>query len=1027
MKKGNVINIVISLVLLNLVLIVPVISAGVDDQIRKLTNYAEDYEIGNIDYIRLLVYISSVRNELNEELGVVDRGEGGVLKQDQIREILGDPTDETRWAWVEREQRERRLSEPVPVWEKTVFDGKKIQMRLNAWPSIYIPRDFYDDDDYYDDDYDDEYFDDDDDGHDDFDDERDRRRDGKERRDRDYENEEDKEEELVYHLNFNIEFKRPEDQLDIEGKIEEIKKLAENFNLNPSRENAEKLAKESVNAERTFENNFRQGSLMCEEIMNDIFGSENKRQTQRTLQQEIDFFQGDDFDVIANLDMCDDCSWRWIGLNIWVNSRYGGGPGEGDEFEDFDRNNERYSNYNSNDFKREIRKVIEEIRASLENGNIKINKYNNRLRQLNDAWSEKSNDVYEEVDYLFKDKYETEEGEDYDPYYWIKLDLERREKEREIIKKNYEDRRSFYEELFSGYDKRVYRYTEEEWEKRLIEIFKERGEEICDNNKDDNDNGLSDCKDPQCAGNFAGKGEVVVEGEGEEVVKKTVELYCIEGERREKEAVEEEEAVCGNHIIDKGETDVIPEGLTEEELELWEEENDYCPEDFRICEKHDPIECDGIVIFSGEDENGCPLEPVCVEEKSCENNDDCRFEFLCGAGECVEGICQLEGLTECRESECVDGEKRFQHCENGNKVPIEICDNGIYKDTGLSCEEGRKEEVCCSEPGPADEPIIGWKRINECNESPEGASFPVKILDDSFCEDGKEKVEEEEKLECAKCGDSCISKDELSVVLCLKTTEDFECVSRGGGCFRDDAIEVKEPEEEEKEVKEEEIVGDECVVRADCGGDNDVCSGGSCVRLPPKVIETEEIEIDLSDIEIGEVEYSGFINSEGLSGEDREEDFSGENGRGDFNGGGEESDGEEGESNGEEDEVTGNVIFRFFMSIPRITGNAISGFGVEGEETDEPVVECPDVGEPPKEIEGCYYEKIYDEANCISGYSEYYCDGDSGDEKDYYEDDYEKDYYEDDGRDYCAGDCDRMCDDRIMNECVRICVFGGGW
>ena len=94
---------------------------------------------------------------------------------------------------------------------------------------------------------------------------------------------EDLEGKLIYRLNFEIEFKKPEEQLDIQSKIDNIKTLAQTFNSDPSSENAETLAKESVNAERTFESYFRQSGGKCEDIMSTIFGTENKRKTQKLI------------------------------------------------------------------------------------------------------------------------------------------------------------------------------------------------------------------------------------------------------------------------------------------------------------------------------------------------------------------------------------------------------------------------------------------------------------------------------------------------------------------------------------------------------------------------------------------------------------------------------------------------------------------------------------------------------------------------------------------------------------------------
>jgi len=62
---------------------------------------------------------------------VVSRFEGGLLKQDQIEDVLGEPTELRKWVWVEGEDREKKLDKEVPNWRKIVFDGKKIRITKN--------------------------------------------------------------------------------------------------------------------------------------------------------------------------------------------------------------------------------------------------------------------------------------------------------------------------------------------------------------------------------------------------------------------------------------------------------------------------------------------------------------------------------------------------------------------------------------------------------------------------------------------------------------------------------------------------------------------------------------------------------------------------------------------------------------------------------------------------------------------------------------------------------------------------------
>ena len=106
--------------------------------------------------------------------------------------------------------------------------------------------------------------------------------------------------------------------------------------------------------------------------------------------------------------------------------------------------------------------------------------------------------------------------------------MDQRQWANDLRKQNYDSRKSFYLGLFSGYEKKEFYFSQTSFEKRLIEIFKEKGEEICNNNIDDNENEQVDCDDSQCGGKVCGKGNaVVVNGNITGVAE--VDLYCISG------------------------------------------------------------------------------------------------------------------------------------------------------------------------------------------------------------------------------------------------------------------------------------------------------------------------------------------------------------------------------------------------------------------------------------------------------------------------------------------------------------------
>ncbi len=639
MKKSVILPL---LVLCSFLLFLPIISASsVDDEVQKITHYAEEYETGNINYVQLLIYTSAVRQNLNEILGASGKEEGGLLKQEQLKPILGEPTEIRKWVWVEKEEREKRVDYDVSIWEKIIFDGKKIQIKLEAWPSLFTKNN---------------------------------------------------EESLVYRLNFMINFKKPAEELMINEKIDAIKSLAENFNSNPSSENAEALAKESVNVERTFESYYRQNPGKCEDIMKSVFGSENKRQTQKVLAQQISFYHGENFEGIVRLEMCDDCEWNWINLELWLEGRGPGFKMKEENFETFSP--KEFMNMESSSIKEDITNLLNEIKQCFEQGKTyECLSKKQKINALNNAWNEKSNNVWPEVDKELQSKTSSlspEEMQEFNENYgWIKQEQEKRQRVKELMKKNYEERKQFYLSLFSGYEKKEYYYEQIEFEKRLIEEFKEFGKEICDNNKDDNNNEVIDCADGQCGGKFCGR-ETKILQDGNETKEIEVDLYCISGECKIKEEIIKEKLiVCGNHICEENET------------------KENCVEDCSLCPQYPAINCFGKVIFKGKDENNCSLEPICMQEQeSCEKTEDC-LQPLCGKAECIEGKCQVAELTECKEQECVGGDKKIINC-GSEELTTEICGEGLWKKTSIECEITSENITPITEPITVpQEPVSG--------------------------------------------------------------------------------------------------------------------------------------------------------------------------------------------------------------------------------------------------------------------------------------------------------------------------------
>jgi len=904
-----------AIVIILVILILPLILASVDTEIKKITNYAEEYEKGNINYVQLLVYISSAREGLNEELGATSKELGGIIKQDKLKEILGEPNEETKWVWVEGEEHDTKLDEAIPVWKKIIFDGKKIQIRMEAFPSIFKKNKF------------------DEEG--------------------DFEQEIPKEGSLIYRLNFDVQFKRPEQKIDFQGKIDEIEELAK------SGADMETLAKESVTAEMIFMHYFEQGGGKCEDIMKAVFGSENQRQIQQVLLQEIEFCEGDNFEGIMRLEMCDECEWNWINLDFHFEGRKGFKPPK----EKTPNSMENYKNLDSSSFMSKTTALINEIQNNCQEedyGRAIIN--SQELRMLTEAWNQEANNVWEQIE----KQIEHPEGNE-DPYYWIKQDQAQRQRAKDLRKQNYEERKEFYLGLFSGYEKKEYYFEQTDFEKRLIEEFREKGEEICDNNIDDNDNDQVDCDDSQCGGKICGKGTITAGKNKTQEME--VNYYCISGVCQEKEKINETKGpVCGNHICEDGEA-VCSSGAdcTNASECAAMDCKYYCPEDCVECPEHPPIECAGEVEFAGEDENGCPLPPICIKETEyCETDADC-LQPTCGAAACVKekedqpGSCKIITLTKCGEGDCEDGEKQIKECGDAKKILVAICKENTWKETGEDCE-GEPEENCKQHC---------WDYMSTITPECPGDLKISGIYPDCNCE--------------------------------------WIC---------------------------DEISGEECITKEDCGEENDVCSNGKCETIPEKIdIEpttkpsTEQPEIPIEE-QTEEPEPSLEPESEESEPEEQTEEPEPTT----------EEQTEEPEPTTEEQteeleptteeqpetpETTGEVIFGFFQTLLnrlRLTGATILQFQEEDntesepepslepeseesepeEQTEEPEPTTEEQPETPiKEPEGEYDEE----------YEEDYDDSEEWEKRE----SEERERHEQEQRERCREDCARPC----IEECIR--------
>lgn len=610
-------------------------ASSVNQEIQRLTHYAQEYEIGNINYAQFSVYLASVEQNLNEVLGASKQNHDETLKSGQLEEALGPPTEKTEWIWVEKEDREIRLEKEIPVWRRNVYDGKKIQIKLNAWPHFRRAN----------------------------------------------------ESEPRYRLHSEIIFKRPQDAFDPQETITKIQSLAEKFNADPTSSNADTLARESVMAERRFNEMLERSPEVCESTISTLLGTNAQRREQKTVRKEITLYEGKNYDGMLMLESCDDCDWRWINTHAFVNSRGRGYPGENDRSAPNQEARRAYKDYTSVQFKEEITSSVNAMVSALQEKK-SIREHEMKLRTLNDAWNEQSNNIYNQIDENFRKKRESLTSAQQQQYDWQSEEQERRTLEQQSRTFNYLDRINFYNALFAPYKMREQRFHQVSFERRLIDTKRTVTAEMCGNEKDDDGDTLVDCADDQCGGNICGSKEIAITQNGSNFTVRR-DMFCMQ-------------KVCS----------LKPDAAILQPHEL----NRIDDQPRQTCKQHPAIECDGIVLFKGKDANNCPLQPVCIASKSaCTLDSECP-QPRCGTVACIENACKVTRIEACKESACLSGQEKTQQCSNGETLIVELCVEGSWQSTFEACESPATTNQNQTDKPPVS-PVPLCKAREECAEN----------------------------------------------------------------------------------------------------------------------------------------------------------------------------------------------------------------------------------------------------------------------------------------------------------------------
>src|SRR3989338_1168941 len=242
------------------------------DEMDSISTHASDYEAGKISFLQLKVLTESIgekiRNSVSEGFVKIksdekERGDFEGLSTEAIEKLLGPSTEKTSHVWIVNEEKEAGFDKELPGWRKTVFDGQKIKITVNAWPQIFRSA------------------------------------------------EGDK---IFYWLGFDFFFKK-QFELDTSSLANGMKQQAENYYYAGG--SAEVFARNLATTEKILQDYLEQNSENCESAVKSIVDGERSEKMNRQTRGSL--FSGKNIKIKIDSGACVDCKdWADFHINGWV-------------------------------------------------------------------------------------------------------------------------------------------------------------------------------------------------------------------------------------------------------------------------------------------------------------------------------------------------------------------------------------------------------------------------------------------------------------------------------------------------------------------------------------------------------------------------------------------------------------------------------------------------------------------------------------------------------------------------------------
>ncbi|MDO8428561.1 MAG: hypothetical protein Q7S92_05090 [Candidatus Diapherotrites archaeon] len=228
---------------------------SLSSEVENIQIQAQKYESQEISFLQLKMLLNQARENIvskieNQRIQISgqeeNRNELG-WSTESIQQLLGEPTGYDEWLWFENLRQSKRVKEKIAKWEKTIWDGQKIKITLNAWPQAL-----------------------------------------------------QHEQEIIqfYWIDLDLKFKKPEDRLEKNKIIQELDTAIQNYKNQTT--DIKEFAKTTVELEKQLQTFSENNQKNCAAAMENFFEF-TPQERLRTQWQGV-LFEGQNFELELNLD-----------------------------------------------------------------------------------------------------------------------------------------------------------------------------------------------------------------------------------------------------------------------------------------------------------------------------------------------------------------------------------------------------------------------------------------------------------------------------------------------------------------------------------------------------------------------------------------------------------------------------------------------------------------------------------------------------------------------------------------------------